>query len=106
MTAGSGRRFYTTDGDFTNRFFRDLLPPVPLEVCRDLLETEHGLIHDARPDRCKRLMRSGDTAHTAIQTPLLYAGEANGVPLFQWVDEFPVPRPTWIDLVEDFVPGP
>jgi hypothetical protein len=98
--------FYSTDGDFTNRFFLDLLPPVPREVYRDLLETEHGLIHDAHPDRYKRFIRSGDASHTAIQTPLLYDGDANGVPLHEWVDDFLVPRPSWVDLVEDFVPGP
>jgi hypothetical protein len=98
--------FYTTDGDFTNRFFLGLLPPTPRQVYRDLLVDEHGLIHDAHPDRYKRFIRSGDASHTAIQTPLLYDGEANGVPLYQWVDDFLVPRPSWVDLVEDFVPGP
>lgn len=98
--------FYTTDGDFTNRFFLGLLPPVPRQVYRDLLVDEHGLIHDAHPDRYKRFIRSGDASHTAIQTPLLYNGEANGVPLYQWIDDFLVPRPFWVDLVEDFVPGP
>jgi hypothetical protein len=98
--------FYTTDGDFTNRFFLDLLPPTPRQVYRDLLVDEHGLIHDAHPDRYKRFIRSGDASHTAIQTPLLYDGEANGVPLYKWVDDFLVPRPSWVDLVEDFVPGP
>ena len=98
--------FYSTDGDFTNRFFLGLLPPVPRQVYRDLLETEHGHIHDAHPDRYKRFIRSGDESHTAIQTPLLYDGDANGVALFEWIDDFLVPRPSWVDLVEDFVPGP
>jgi hypothetical protein len=98
--------FYSTDGDATNRFFLGMLPPVPRQQYRDLLETEHGLIHDAHPNRYRRFIRSNDASHTAIQTPLLYEGEANGVPLYQWVEDFLVPRPSWVDLVEDFVTGP
>ena len=33
-------------------------------------------------------------------------GEANGVPLVDWTDDFLVPRPSWVDIVEDFVPIP
>ncbi len=96
--------FYSTDGDMTNRFFLN----VPTQVdYRDLIVTEHGLLHDAHPDRYNRFIRSGDDSHTALQTPLFYMGEANGVPLHEWTDDFLVPRrPFWVDIVEDFVPLP
>ena len=95
--------FYSTDGDATNRFFLN----VPTQAqYRNLIVTEHGLIHDAHPDRYKRYIRSGDDSHTALQTPLFYVGEANGVPLHEWTGDFLVPRPFWVDIVEDFVPVP
>ncbi len=95
--------FYSTDGDLTNRFFLS----VPTQVqYRNLIVTEHGLLHDAHPDRYKRYIRSGDDSHTALQTPLFYVGEANGVPLHEWTGDFLVPRPFWVDIVEDFVPVP
>ena len=97
--------FYSTDGDFTNRFFLGLLPPVPREVYRDLLVTEHGAIVDLHPDRYKRFIRSGSASHTALQTPE-FQETANGVPLSEWLDDFLVPRPFWVDIVEEFVPGP
>lgn len=96
--------FYSTDGDLTNRFFMNLL--FQPDVYRDLIVTEHGLLNDAHPKRYKRFIRSGDTSHTALQTPLFYEGTANGVPLFQWLDDFLVPRPFWVDIVEDFVSPP
>ncbi len=96
--------FYSTDGDMTNQFFLN----VPTQVdYRDLIVTEHRLLHDAHPDRYKRFIRSGDDSHTVLQTPLFYMGEANGVPLHEWTDDFLVPRrPFWVDIVEDFVPLP
>ena len=95
--------FYSTDGDATNRFFLQ----VPTQVLyRDLIVTEHGLLHDAHPDRYQRFIRSGDDSHTALQTPLFYLGEADGVPLDVWTGDFLIPRPFWIDIVEDFVPLP
>jgi len=33
-------------------------------------------------------------------------GGADGTPLHEWADDFLVPRPFWIDIVEDFVPIP
>ena len=33
-------------------------------------------------------------------------GRADGVPLNEWTDDFLVPRPSWVDIVEDFVPLP
>ena len=97
--------FYSTDGDGTNRFFLGMSPPVPRQLYRDLLVTEHGAIHDLHPDRYQRFIRSGEVSHTALQTPDFYQS-ANGVPLFEWLDDFLVPRPFWVDIVEEFVPGP
>lgn len=95
--------FYSTDGDATNRFFLN----VPTQVAyRDLILGVHGLLHDSHPDRYKRFIRSGDDSHTALQTPLFYLGEADGVPLDIWTGDFLVPRPFWVDIVEDFVPLP
>jgi len=95
--------FYSTDGDFTDRFFLN----IPTQAAyRELIVTEHGLLNDAHPDRYKRFIRSGDGEHTALQRPTFYVGEADGVPLYQWTDDFLVPRPFWIDIVEDFVPIP
>ena len=95
--------FYETDADATNRFFIN----VPTqEGYRDIILTEHGAIHDAHPHRYKRFIRSGDSSHTALQTPLFYLGEANGVPLYQWTDDFINRRRGWVDIVEDLVPVP
>jgi len=95
--------FYSTDGDATNRFF---LKVPTQEMYRDLIVTEHGALHDAHPDRYQRFIRSGDDSHTALQSDLFYLGEADGVPLDVWTGDFLVPRPFWIDIVEDFVPLP
>ena len=93
--------FYETDGDAVNRFFLN----VPLqEDYRDIILTEHGALHDAHPNRYKRFIRSGDDSHTALQYPVFYLGEANGVPLYEWTDAFINRKPGWIDIVEDFVP--
>lgn len=94
--------FYETDSDLTNRFFLDLLAdPVGF---RDLVVTEHGLLNAAHPERYKRFIVSGDTSHTALQSPLFYFQDANGVFLNEWTDDFLVPRPFWVDIVEDPVP--
>ena len=111
--------FYSTDGDATNRFFMR----VPTQASyRSLIVSEHGKLNAAHPDRYKRYIRSGDASHTALQTPLYYLGTANGVPLFDWVEDFLRPgtrayrerdndglgpkRNSWVDIVEDFVPLP
>jgi len=94
--------FYETDGDLTNRFFLDLLAD-PAGF-RELVVTSHGVINDAHPNRYKRFIVAGDTSHTALQSPLFYAQDANGVFLNEWADDFLVPRPFWIDIVEDAVP--
>ncbi len=95
--------FYSTDGDATDRFF--LFIPTQEEY-RELIVTEHGALNDAHPERYKRFIRSGDDEHTALQRDTFYLGEANGVPLYQWTDDFINPRPFWVDIVEDFVPIP
>jgi hypothetical protein len=92
--------FYETDQDLTNRFFLDLLGDP--EGFRNLIVTEHGILNDAHPDRYKRFIVSGDTSHTALQSPLFYSQDANGVPLNEWTDDFISPRkPFWIDIVEE-----
>ncbi len=90
---------YETDSDLTNRFFLDLLFD-PLAF-RNLIIDAHGALHDAHPDRYKRFFVAGDESHTALQTPLFYTQDANGVLLNDWVDDFLVPRPFWEDIVED-----
>jgi hypothetical protein len=94
--------FYETDSDLTNRFFMDFLgDPAGF---RDLVVTEHGLLNAAHPDRYKRFIVAGDTSHTALQTPLFYSQDASGVLLNEWTDDFLVPRPFWVDVVEDAIP--
>jgi hypothetical protein len=94
--------FYETDADLTNRFFLDLLgDPAGF---RDLVVTGHGAINALHPNRYKRFIVAGDTSHTALQTPLFYSQEANGVPLNEWTSDFLVPRPFWDDIVEDAIP--
>ena len=73
---------------------------------RELILERHGLLHEAHPDRYKRFIRSGSGAHTALRGDLFYLGEINGVPLNEWTDDFVIPRPFWIDLIEDFIPLP
>jgi hypothetical protein len=94
--------FYETDGDLTNRFFLDLLfDPAGF---RELIVTKHGALNAAHPDRYKQFIVTGDESHTALQTPLFYSQDANGVFLNQWAEDFLVPRPMWIDIVEYPVP--
>ncbi|MGB5367646.1 MAG: pectin acetylesterase-family hydrolase [Polyangiales bacterium] len=117
--------FYSTDADSVDRSFLsvnlpgffdippDFLPPIiPFPdgltqvQYRDLILTQHGLLNEAYPDRYKRFIRSGSDAHTALRSDLFYLGEVDGVPLNEWTDDFVIPRPFWIDLVEDFIPVP
>ena len=67
---------------------------------RNLIISEHGAIHDLHPDRYKRFIQANRFTHTALQAPQFYE-TANGVPLFEWLDDFLVPRPFWVDIVED-----
>jgi len=93
---------YMTDGDLTNRFFLELLADQP--GFRDLIVTEHGLLNTAHPDRYKRFIVAGDTSHTAVQSPLFYSQQADGVPLNEWATDFLLQPPFWMDIVEDAVP--
>ncbi len=95
--------FYETDADLTNRFFSSTFGHANY---RNLILTEHGKLNDAHPNRYKRFIVSGNTSHTALQTPLFYTQEVDGVTLDQWTEDFLVPRPFWVDLVEDFMPVP
>jgi len=94
--------FYSTDFDLTNRFFLNMLFD-PLGY-RNLIISEHGEINALHPDRYKRFIRGGQVTHSALQTPQFYDA-ANGVPLFEWLDDLLVPRPFWADIVED-LPAP
>ena len=95
--------FYSTDGDATNRFFMQ----VPTQALyRGLLLSEHSLINWLYPDRYKNFIVSGDDSHTALQTPLFYLQDANGVPLNEWTDDFLIGRPFWTNEIEEFVPLP
>jgi hypothetical protein len=102
--------FYETDGDATNRFFTK----VPTQALyRMLILSEHDPLHAAYPDRYKRFIVSGDTTHTALQSPLFYSQTANGVPLNEWTRDFVQQEDgdsqggdVWDDIVEDFVPAP
>jgi len=103
--------FYETDSDATNRFFAQgdgtLMDAA---VYRDLILTEHGALNDAYPKRYKRFIVAGDTSHTALQSPLFYNQEANGLPLNEWTNEFVLngdgdsQGDIWTDIVEDAVP--
>ncbi len=113
--------FYETDGDATNigfasanlpGFFDPLPPIIPFpnglsqSQYRALILAEHGALNAAFPDRYKRFIVSNDDSHTALQSPLFYSQDANGVPLNEWTADFLVPTPFWVDLVEDFIPFP
>jgi hypothetical protein len=94
---------YSTDGDAVVRSFT-FLPTQ--EAYRELLLSVHDPVNAAYPDRYKRFIRSGSDAHTAIGFFGFYIFEANGVPLYQWVDDFVQDNSAWVDIVEDFVPIP
>ncbi len=94
---------YSTDGDAVIRSFTFL----PSQIAfRDLLLSVHAPIHDAYPDRYKLFIRSGSTDHTALGFFGFYLFDANGKPLFDWVNDFVEQNPGWINIVEDFVPAP
>jgi hypothetical protein len=110
--------FYSTDGDATDRFF---LQVPTQELYRDLIVTEHSQINAAHRQRYKVFIRSGDDSHTALQTPLFYFGEADGVPLYKWLEDMLRPgtrayrektngigprKDAWINIVENLVPLP
>jgi hypothetical protein len=94
--------FYETDSDLTNRFFLGLLADQP--AFRALVVNGHGALNAAFPDRYKQFIVAGDTSHTALQSPLFYAQDANGVLLNEWTWDFLVPTPFWVDIVEPAIP--
>jgi hypothetical protein len=101
---GIREAFYETDADGTNRFF--LSVPTQTQY-RALILSEHGALNDAYPNRYKRFIVSGDDSHTALQSPLFYTQEVDGVTLDEWTEAFVKPiQPFWVDLVEDLVPLP
>jgi hypothetical protein len=69
-----------------------------------LVVNGHGALNAAYPDRYKQFIVAGDTSHTALQTPLFYTQQADGVLLNEWTWDFLVPTPFWIDIVEPAVP--
>ena len=113
--------FYETDADATNIGFAsvnlpglfDPLPPIipfPTGLSqnqyRDLIVDTHAEVNEAYPKRYKRFIVSGDTSHTALQTPLFYTQDANGVLLYKWTKSFIAGKKSWWDIVEDFVAAP
>ncbi|HIG71220.1 MAG TPA: hypothetical protein EYQ46_14505 [Myxococcales bacterium] len=89
---------YETDSDFTNRFFLGLLGNQPR--FRELVVDGHGVINDEFPDRYKRFIVAGDGSHTALQVPLFYTQDADGVLLSDWTYSFLKNKDSWIDIVE------
>ena len=51
-------------------------------------------------------MRSRFNDVQRFERPTFHLGEADGVPLWEWTDDFVMARPIWVDIVEDFVPIP
>jgi hypothetical protein len=115
--------FYETDGDVTNRGFASTNEPgdpvgfLTQSDYRAILDAEHGALNAAHPDRYKRFIVSGGAlplgvvfSHTALQSNSRFYGLlANGVPLYQWTNDFVKPpgnRSVWNDIVEDFVQFP
>jgi hypothetical protein len=115
--------FYETDGDLTNRGFASANTPgddvgfLTQVEYRDILDSAHGPINASHPDRYKRFIVSGAAqppgvvlTHTALgSNDRFYGLEADGVPLYQWTNDFVKPpgnRSVWIDIVEDFVQFP
>jgi hypothetical protein len=114
--------FYETDADGTNIGFASAnlpgFPPVvPFDPAnmifglsqveyRGLILTQHGALNAAYPDRYKTFIVSGDSSHTALQSPRFYSQDADGVLLNEWTDDFVKKRPFWSDIVEDFIPLP
>jgi len=96
--------WYETDGDATNRFFMQ----VPTQALyRSLILGVTDPLNASHPRRFKRFIKSGDSSHTAVQTPLFYSQTVDGVTLRDWTQSFLSPsNQGWDDLVEDFVPLP
>jgi hypothetical protein len=100
---GIKESLYSTDGDQVIRFFIGV--PTQEEYRAALLNVTDPL-NALVPFRYKRFIRSGDTSHTSLRGDLFYTAEADGVPLYEWTDDFVNDDPGWVDIVEDFVPAP
>ena len=115
--------FYSTDGDETGITFSSVnlpgSPPLaPFDPAngvvgldqvsyRALLLQQHGELNAQFPDRYRRFIVSGAATHTAIQFPLFYEENGNGLPLNDWVSYFVNGKnKKWSDIVEDFQPLP
>jgi hypothetical protein len=113
--------FYETDADETNigfasvnlpGFFDPLPPIIPFPTgltqnqYRDLVVDTHAPLNEAYPKRYRRFIVSGDASHTALQFPLFYTQDVNGVLLKNWTRDFIKNKKSWWDLVEDFVAVP
>ncbi len=115
--------FYSTDGDGTGITFSSVnlpgSPPLaPFDPANDviglnqvsyraLLVQQHGELNAQFPDRYRRFIVSGADTHTAIQLPLFYQEDADGLPLNDWVSYFVRGKQKkWTDIVEDFRPLP
>jgi hypothetical protein len=109
---------YQTDADGTNIGFSSLnvpgspfiAPNFPFGLTqnefRDLTLDANAGLNDSHPKRYKRFIVSGDRSHTALQTPLLYTQDANGVILNEWTKDFLKDKKGWKDIVENFVAAP
>jgi len=100
---GIKESLYSTDGDQVIRFF---LGVPTQEAYRAALLNATDPLNALVPNRYKRFIRSGDTSHTSLRGDLFYTAEADGVPLYEWTDDFVNDDPGWVDIVEDFVPAP
>ncbi len=121
---------YSTDGDAVIRGFTFI--PTQEQYRARLLDVQDPL-NEEFPKRYRRFIRSGSEAHTALGFFGFYLFEADGVPLFEWVDAFVRGNhgdddddddddgddddgdddddddddgTAWVDIVEDFVPVP
>jgi hypothetical protein len=97
---GIREALYSTDGDFSIRFFLGFLGH---EEFRDLLLYVSDPIVEAHKNTYKRFIPTG-TSHTLLRDDRFYTAEANGVPFIQWVEDFVNRHPGWVDIVEDFAP--
>ncbi len=121
---------YSTDGDAVIRGFTFI--PTQEQYRARLLDVQDPL-NEEFPKRYRRFIRSGSEAHTALGFFGFYLFEADGVPLFEWVEAFVRGNhggddddddddgddddgdddddddddgTAWVDIVEDFVPVP
>jgi hypothetical protein len=94
---------YSTDADQTIRFFLS----IPTQAgYRDLLLSTHDPIHAAFPNRHKRYIRSGSSAHTMLRDPRYYTTIVNGTRLSDWVGALVNQQPAWTDIVQELIPVP